>query len=76
MATTGHPMSALFKMVNVILTPHLSFFTAEAMRRLEDDTLARCIEFIEGKPVLVKSKDPRLTSQARGVVFTQQGARR
>ena len=76
LTATGHPMSALLKMDNVILTPHLAFFTAEAMRRLEDDTLARCIEILEGKPVLVKSKDPRLTSQTRGVVFTQPGARR
>ena len=71
LAKKGHPMSALFKMDNVILTPHLTFYTAEAMRRLEDDTLERCIEILEGKPVLVKSKDPRLTSQARGVVFTR-----
>ena len=65
---TGHPMSALFEMDNVILTPHLTFYTAGAMRRLEDDTLARCIEILVGKPVLVKSSDPRLASQTRGVV--------
>ena len=65
----GHPMSALFELDNVILTPHLTFFTAEAMARLEDETLARCREILEGRPVLVKSADPRLTGQSRGVVF-------
>ena len=41
------------------------------MARLEDDTLARCNEILEGRPVLVKSDDPRLTSQSRGVVFAR-----
>ena len=64
----GHPMSALSAMDNVILFPHLTFYTAEAMRRLTDDTLARAREILEGRPVLVKSHDPRLRAQ-RGVVF-------
>ncbi len=71
LTTKGHPMSALFGLDNVILTPHLTFFTAEAMARLEDDTLARCIEILEGRPVLVKSTDPRLAGQSRGVVFAR-----
>jgi D-3-phosphoglycerate dehydrogenase len=65
----GHPMSALFAMDNVILFPHLTFYTAEAMRRLTDDTLARAREILEGRPVLVKSHDPRLRAQRRGVIF-------
>jgi D-3-phosphoglycerate dehydrogenase len=65
----GHPMSALFEMDNVVLFPHLTFYTAEAMRRLTDDTLARCREILEGRPVTVKSHDPRLRAQRRGVVF-------
>ena len=36
-----HPMAALYEMDNVILFPHLTFYTEEAMRRLTDDTLAR-----------------------------------
>ena len=66
---TGHPMSALYGMDNVILFPHLTFYTAEAMARLTDDTLARCREVLEGRPVLVKSHDPRLRAQRKGVVF-------
>jgi D-3-phosphoglycerate dehydrogenase len=39
------------------------------MARLEEDTLARCFEILEGHPVLVKSRDPRLRAQTKGVVF-------
>lgn len=69
LALEDHPLSVLFAMDNVILTPHLTFFTREAMQRLEDDTLARCDEILEAKPVLVKSADPRLHRQTHGVVF-------
>ena len=65
----GHPMSALYEMDNVILFPHLTFYTAEAMARLTEDTLARSLEILEGRPVLVKSHDPRLRAQQQGVVF-------
>jgi D-3-phosphoglycerate dehydrogenase len=69
LALEGHPMSALYAMDNVILFPHLTFYTAEAMRRLAEDTLARCREILESRPVLVKSHDPRLRAQRQGVVF-------
>ena len=70
LARSGHPLSPLYGMENVILTPHLAFYTAEAMARLEEDTLARCFEVLEDRPVLVKSTDPRLTAQQSGVVFS------
>jgi len=60
LALAGHPLSRLYAMENVILTPHLTFYTAEAMRRLEDETLERCFEILEGRAVTVKSRDPRL----------------
>jgi D-3-phosphoglycerate dehydrogenase len=66
---SGHPMSPLFGRDNVILFPHLTFFTHEAMRRLEEDTLARCFEILDGRPVTVRSRDPRLRAQTSGVVF-------
>ncbi len=65
-----HPLRELFEMDNVILSPHLTFFTQEAMKRLEEDTLARCFEILGGKAVLVKSNDPRLISQKDGVRFS------
>ena len=60
---TGHMISPLFAMDKVILTPHLTFYTAEAMDRLECETLERCNEMLEGRPVLVTSADPRLQGQ-------------
>jgi D-3-phosphoglycerate dehydrogenase / 2-oxoglutarate reductase len=65
----GHPMSALFGLDNVILFPHLTFYTEEAMARLEADALARCLEILAGGPVLVKSRDSRLRAQRHGVMF-------
>ncbi|MEO8143553.1 MAG: C-terminal binding protein [Betaproteobacteria bacterium] len=65
----GHPLSALFAMDNVILSPHLTFYTREAMARLEAETLERCGEILDGRPVLVKSTDPRLRAQRKGVRF-------
>jgi len=69
LAKVGHPLSALYAMDNVIVFPHLTFYTREAMDRLEDDTLARCREILSGSPVRVKSRDPRLRSQEKGVRF-------
>jgi len=66
---TRHPLREMYGMDKVILSPHLTFFTDEAMLRLEQDALDRCFEALEGKPVLVKSGDPRLTSQTIGVRF-------
>ncbi|PVA10333.1 hydroxyacid dehydrogenase [Pelagivirga sediminicola] len=59
----GHMISPLYDMDNVLLSPHLTFYTAEAMERLERETLDRCTEILEGRPVLVKSADPRLQGQ-------------
>lgn len=65
----GHLLSPLFGRDDVILFPHLTFFTTEAMQRLSDDTLARCFEVLDGKPVQIRSQDPRLRVQRRNVVF-------
>lgn len=65
----GHPMSPLYRHENVILLPHLAFFTVEAMQRLEVDTLTRCEEILQGRPVTVRSNDPRLRAQRAGIRF-------
>lgn len=70
LAKSTHALSPLYSMDNVMLWPHLTFYTGDAMRRLEDETLERCLEIIEGRPVLVKSQDPRLRSQSAGVRFS------
>ncbi|UWQ91367.1 C-terminal binding protein [Rhodobacteraceae bacterium M382] len=68
----GHPMSALFDHPNVILSPHLTFYTEQAMQRLEDETLERCLEVLEGRDVQITSTDPRLRAQTSGVTFTSR----
>lgn len=69
LSRSDHALSPLYKLDNVILTPHLAFYTEEAMLRLEQDVLERCFEILGGMPVLVKSRDPRLTGQNHGVIF-------
>ncbi|MEI4262537.1 2-hydroxyacid dehydrogenase [Roseovarius sp. D0-M9] len=59
----GHMISPLYEMENVILSPHLTFYTKGAMERLETETLERCGEILAGRPVLIKSTDPRLAGQ-------------
>lgn len=60
---TNHPLQKMYALPNVILFPHLTFYTKEAMERLEIETLERCTEVIEGKKVVIISKDPRLQNQ-------------
>ncbi|MCU9849794.1 C-terminal binding protein [Defluviimonas sp. WL0024] len=69
LSLSGHLMSPLFRLPNVLLLPHLTFYTAEAMERLERETLERCDEALSGRPLLVKSRDPRLRAQEQGVRF-------
>ncbi len=69
LAKSNHPMRELYAMDNVILMPHLTFYTAEAMQRLEQETLQRCNEILLGQPVSIKSRDPRLQDQPHGVVY-------
>lgn len=69
LALEGHVMSRLFDRDDVILHPHLTFFTHEAMERLEAETLERCFECLEGGDVLVKSSDSRLRAQSGRVRF-------
>lgn len=69
LAPQGHPLSPLYGLDNVVVWPHLTFYTHEAMARLEDDTLARCAEALRGQALTVASHDPRLRAQTRGVRF-------
>ncbi len=66
---SGHLLSELYQMENVILMPHLTFYTRESMARLEAETLQRCFEALNGKPLQISSQDPRLLSQQHGVSF-------
>ena len=64
LARKGHALSDLYGMPNVILSPHLAFYTRQAMERLERETLERCRELLNGEPVLIRSTDSRLADQA------------
>ena len=75
LSTSGHPLSELYQMDNVILFPHLTFYTEEAMHRLQLETLERCFEILRGDPVCIKSADPRLRAQRHGVTFAEHSAR-
>jgi len=61
----GHLMSPIMGLDNVLLTPHLAFWTAEARERLMAEALERCEELLDGKPLTVLSKDPRLVTQVK-----------
>ncbi len=65
-----HRLCELYTMDNVLLFPHLTFYTEEAMQRLEDETLNRCFEILEGREVQITSTDPRLRAQVHGVQFS------
>lgn len=67
LARQGHPLSPLYAHDHALLWPHLTFYTREAMHRLELQTLARCGEALRGEPLTVHSADPRLRAQERGV---------
>ena len=67
----AHPLATLFGRDNVILLPHLAFYTHEAMARLTAETLARSAELLTGEPVLIRSDDPRLRAQREGVRFAE-----
>jgi D-3-phosphoglycerate dehydrogenase len=60
---SSHRLAGLFSRDNVILLPHMTFYTHEAMQRLSEDTLARCRELLNGSRVTIRSSDPRLLAQ-------------
>lgn len=66
---SGHPMASLFDHPRVFLSPHLTFYTNEAMHRLERETLDRCLEILDDQPVLIKSQDSRLGGQSGRVNY-------
>jgi len=43
------PENPLFNMDNVILTPHLAWYTEEALERLEKETAQRALEILQGR---------------------------
>lgn len=69
-----HALASLYARDNVIMLPHLTFFTHEAMHRLSEDTLARCCEILRGDRITIRSTDPRLRAQEGVLNVTTPGA--
>ncbi len=69
LSLSDHLMSSLFAHPDVILSPHLTFYTRESMQRLELETLERCFELLDRRPLLIKSRDPRLRNQGGDVIY-------
>eukprot|EP00656_Telonema_subtile_P015551 TRINITY_DN18166_c0_g1_i1.p1 TRINITY_DN18166_c0_g1~~TRINITY_DN18166_c0_g1_i1.p1 ORF type:complete len:387 (+),score=68.23 TRINITY_DN18166_c0_g1_i1:89-1249(+) len=65
----GHVMSPLMELDNVLFTPHLAFWTVEARDRLMAEAFERTKELLDGNPLTVLSKDPRLLAQSQNVKF-------
>ena len=61
---SDHVFEPLLDRDDCIFTPHLAFWTKEALHRLETEALERCIEALDGRPLRVLSDDPRLRSQS------------
>ncbi len=59
------PENPLLKMENVILTPHLAWYTREAFDRLAQETLQRVLEIFDGKiPHNIKNPEVIETREA------------
>ena len=65
----GHIFESIMDDEQVILTPHLAFWTKEARDRLQNEVIERCEEILAGKPMTVLSSDPRLVTQKKNVKF-------
>ena len=50
----------LMKMPNVVLTPHIAFFSEEALRRIVDCTIENIRSWLDGQPANVVNS-PRAT---------------
>lgn len=60
---TGHAMSGLLDMENVVLFPHLAAWTSDTWERLQEEVEAHVLDAIEGRALTIRSSDPRLAGQ-------------
>lgn len=61
---SDHPMSKLLDMPNAVLFPHLAAWTSDTWDRLQDEVTAHVFDVIEGRPLTIRSSDPRLADQS------------
>ena len=60
---TSNIFSGLLNHPRLTVTPHCAGWTEECWKVVEADVIARVKEIMEGKPITIKSADPRLQNQ-------------
>ncbi len=63
-----HTLRALLSMENVVISPHLAAWTVETWDRLQDELTAHVLDVLAGRPLTIRSRDPRLANQS-GCVY-------
>jgi len=68
LAREGHPLSQLYGRENVILFPHLTFYTSEAMQRLEEEPSCAALKFLKaGRCLCVQTSAPARPDNGRAI---------
>lgn len=58
-----HPLRSILSMENVVISPHLAAWTVETWDRLQDEVAAHVLDVLAGRPLTIRSRDPRLANQ-------------
>ena len=58
-----HPLKNMLAMPNVVISPHLAAWTVETWDRLQDEVTAHVQDILAGRPLTIRSNDPRLAGQ-------------
>ena len=59
-----HPLRALLKMENIVVSPHLAAWTIETWNKLQDEVTAHVLDVLADLPLTIKSSDPRIANQS------------
>lgn len=60
---TDHPLKDMLAMDNVVISPHLAAWTVETWDRLQDEVTTHVLDILAGRPLTIRSRDPRLANQ-------------
>jgi D-3-phosphoglycerate dehydrogenase len=63
-----HPLKDILSMPNVVISPHLAAWTVETWDRLQDEVTTHVQDILAGRPLTIRSNDPRLAGQT-GCVY-------
>lgn len=59
-----HPLRALLKMENIVVSPHLAAWTVETWNKLQDEVTAHVLDVLADRPLTIRSGDPRIANQS------------